>query len=137
MGPFTAVCQKSDVEKGAGTSALRALPLEAMDRMTLRHASSLVSHQHNGIINTFQGVREKLSKRKCTQFTQCKDEVMEVFQIARSKEDNLVNDICADLEQYFNKHYAMPLELSEFRFRTALMRVAEKLDETAQTAPVE
>jgi hypothetical protein len=31
----------------------------------------------------------------------------------------------------------MLLELSEIRFRTALTRVSEELDETAQTTPVE
>jgi hypothetical protein len=62
---------------------------------------------------------------------------MTVFQIARSKEDILVNDVCAGLEQYVTKHYAMLLELSQFRFRTALTRVAEELHETAQTTPVE
>jgi hypothetical protein len=31
----------------------------------------------------------------------------------------------------------MLLELSEFRFRTALRRVAEELNETGQTTPVE
>jgi lipoate-protein ligase A len=125
------------MEKGAWTSALRALALEVMDRMILRHASSLVSDPRNGTINTFQGVREKLTKRKYTQFTEWRDDVMKVFQIARSKEDLLVNDVCTDLEQYFNKHYGMLLELSEFRFRTALTRVAEELNEIAQTTPVE
>jgi glutamate synthase domain-containing protein 1 len=108
-----------------------------MGRMILRPASSLVSDPRNGTINTFQGVREKLTKRKYAQFTEWKDDVVKVFQIARSKEDILVNDVCADLGQYFNKHYAMLLELSEFRFRTALARVAEELNEIAQAAPVE
>jgi glutamate synthase domain-containing protein 1 len=69
-----------------------------MDRMILRHASSLVSDPRNGTINTFQGVREKLTKRKYTQFTEWKDGVMKVFQVARSKEDSLVSDVYADLE---------------------------------------
>jgi hypothetical protein len=57
---------------------------------------------------------------------------MKVIQITRSKEDILVNDVCVDLERYFSKHYAMLLELSEFRFRfrTAQKRVAEELNET-------
>jgi hypothetical protein len=98
MGAFPAVCQKSDMEKGAWTSALRAFALEVMDRMILRYASSLISDPRNGTINTFQGVREKLTKRKYTQFTEWKDGVMKVFQVARSKEDSLVNDVCGDLE---------------------------------------
>jgi hypothetical protein len=69
-----------------------------MDRMILRHLSSLVSDPRNGPTNTFQGVREKLTKRKYTQFTEWRDGVMKVLQIARSKEEILVNDVCADLE---------------------------------------
>jgi hypothetical protein len=137
MGPFMAVCRKSDVEKGPWTSALRGLALEVMDRMIIRHASSLVSDPRNGTINAFQGVRKKLRKRKYTQFTEWKNGVMKVFQVAQSKEDILVNDVCADLGQCFNEYYAMLPELSEFRFRRALTSVAEELNETAQTTPVE
>jgi hypothetical protein len=53
MGPFTAVCQKFDMEKGAWKSARRALALEVMDDMVLRQASSLVSDPRNGTVNTF------------------------------------------------------------------------------------
>jgi hypothetical protein len=97
MGPFPAVSQKSEIEKGACTSAFRALALEVVDRMILRHAASLISDPRNGTINTFQGVREKLTKRKHTQFTEWKNGVMELFQVVRSKEDSLVDDVCADL----------------------------------------
>jgi predicted unusual protein kinase regulating ubiquinone biosynthesis (AarF/ABC1/UbiB family) len=69
-----------------------------MDRMILRYASSLISDPRNGTINTFQGVREKLTKRKRTQLAEWKHGFMKVFQIAHSKEDILVNDVCADLE---------------------------------------
>jgi hypothetical protein len=41
------------MEKGAWTSALRALALEVMDRIILRHASSLVSNPRNGTISNF------------------------------------------------------------------------------------
>jgi hypothetical protein len=98
MGRFAAVCQKSDIKKGAWTSALRALALEVMDHMILRHASSLVSGPRNGTVSTFEGVREKFTKRKYTQLTEWKDGVMKVFQSARLKEDILVNNVCADLE---------------------------------------
>jgi len=107
-----------------------------MDRMILRQASSLVSDPRNGTINTFQGVREKLLKKKYTQFSEWRDDVMKVFQIARSKEDALINDVCADLEQSFNRHYAVLLELSEFKFRTALTRVATELNEIAESTSV-
>jgi hypothetical protein len=62
---------------------------------------------------------------------------MKACQIAHSKEHMLANDVCADLEECFNKHYAMLLELREVRFRTALTRAAEELNEMAQTTPVE
>jgi hypothetical protein len=71
------------MEKGAWTSAL-----EVMGRMILRHASSLVSDPRNGTINTFQGVREKLTKRKYTQFTERKDDIVKMLQIAQLKEDS-------------------------------------------------
>jgi hypothetical protein len=96
MWLFPAVCQNSEIEKGAWTCGPRAPALEVMDRMILRHASSVVSDPCNGTINTFQGVRGKVTKRKNTQFTDRKDGVVKVFQVARSKEDILVNDVCAD-----------------------------------------
>jgi hypothetical protein len=125
------------MERGAWTSALRALALEVMDQMILRQASSLVSDPRNGTVNTFQGVREKLLKRKYGLFPEWREDVMRVFQSARSKDDALITDVCADLERFFEKKYRTLLELSEFKFKTALSRIAEELGKIAADAPAD
>jgi hypothetical protein len=119
------------MEKGAWTSALRGLALEAMDQMILRHASALVSDPRNGTLNTFQGIREKLLKRKYVHFSEWRDDVCKVFQAARARDDPLIADVAADFERAFEKQYRALLELSEFKFRTALERISNELGEIA------
>jgi hypothetical protein len=56
-----------------------------MDKIILRPASSLVSDPRNGTINTLQSVREKLLKKKYTQFLDWKEDVLKVFKSPRPR----------------------------------------------------
>ena len=116
------------MERGSWTKSLRVLSLEAMDRLIQRPASAIVSDPRDGSVNTFQGIREKLVKKKYAAFVEWGDDVIRVIQLARASEDPLVVDVCNDLEAYFRKEFGVLQELSEFRFKTALTRVVDELE---------
>jgi hypothetical protein len=107
-----------------------------MDQIILRPCSAVVSDPRNGTINTFQGIREKIIKKRYSIFREWREDVTKVLQIARSNEDPLVNDICAELDAQFQKHYALLSQLSELQFSDALTKIAGELAQIAeQTDP--
>ena len=108
------------LERGGWTPALRKMAIDIMDKMILRPISMIISDPRNGNINTFQGIREKLSKRKYAFLNNWKEEVMKVFTIAKAADDQLVNDICSELELFFLKRYNVLEQFSEFKFKSCL-----------------
>lgn len=117
------------MERGSWTKSLRVLALDVMDQLIARPASVLVSDPRNGNLNTFQGIRERLAKKKYAVFGEWREEVMKVIQAARAGENELIVDACDELEKYFEKRYRTLAELSEFRFQTALVRVVNELED--------
>ena len=115
------------MERGSWTKSLRVLSLDVMDKLTQRPASIIISDPRNGNLNTFQGVREKLVKKKYAAFVDWKDDVLRVIEASRASEDPLVIDVCNEMEMYFMKHFNVLQELSEFHFKTALTRVVDEL----------
>ncbi|OHT03654.1 hypothetical protein TRFO_28915 [Tritrichomonas foetus] len=134
------------LEKGGWTPALRKTSIEIMDKIILRPVSILISDPRNGNINTFQGIREKLSKKKYSFLANWRDDVLKVFTTARSTGDQNIIDICAELEQYFMKKYSVLEKFSEFKFRDVLAKlinyeipeeIPEELPEVAHEPVVE
>lgn len=118
--------QSTKLEKGGWTLSLRKMAIDVMDKMILRPVTILISDPRNGNINTFQGIRDKLMRKKYAYLANWKEDVMKVFAIARSSNDQLINDICTELEQFFNKKYSILEEFSEFKFKDVLSRVLGK-----------
>ena len=114
------------LEKGGWTLSLRKMAIDVMDKMILRPVTILVSDPRNGNINTFQGIRDKLIRKKYAFLSNWKDDVLKVFSVARNSNDPLINDICTELEQFFTKKYNILEEFSEFKFRDALARLLGK-----------
>lgn len=117
------------MERGSWTKSLRMLALDLMDRLIARQCAILVSDPRNGNVNTFQGARERLAKKKYATFGEWHEDVIKVIQAARTVENALVIDVCNELESFFEKRYRVLAELSEFRFQTALGRVATELED--------
>lgn len=116
------------MERGQWTKSLRVFSLNLMDKLIRRPASIIISDPRNGSQNTFQGVREKLIKKKYAAFVDWKEDVLKVIQSSRGSEDPLVINVCDDFEAHFLKEFAVLQELSEFRLKNALTRVADELE---------
>lgn len=111
------------LEKGGWTLSLQKMAIDVMDKMILRPVTILVSDPRNGNINTFQGIRDKIIRKKYAFLTNWRDDVLKVFTVARGSNNPLINDICTELEQFFNKKYSILEEFSEFKFRDSLSRL--------------
>lgn len=111
------------LEKGGWTLSLQKMAIDVMDKMILRPVTILVSDPRNGNINTFQGIRDKIIRKKYAFLTNWRDDVLKVFTVARGSNNPLINDICTELEEFFNKKYSILEEFSEFKFRDSLSRL--------------
>ena len=109
------------LENGGWTPSLRTMAIDIMDKMILRPVSMLVSDPRNGNINTFQGIRDKIIRKKYLLLANWRDEVLKVFSIARESNDPLINSICTEFEQFFNKKYGVLEKFSQFKFKDCLV----------------
>lgn len=120
------------LEAGGWTPSLRALAAEVMDKLILRQTSLIISDPRNGGINTFQGVREKILKKRYGRFVEWKDDVLNILNTIKTnmKESTpLVVDICDDFEMEFLKKYEELERLSMFMFKDELKSIADEMRE--------
>ncbi|EAX90520.1 hypothetical protein TVAG_395660 [Trichomonas vaginalis G3] len=120
----------SKLEEYGWTPALIQMAIEVIDKIIARPLSLYVSDPRNGSLNTLQGIREKLSKKKYSNLPEWKNEVLAVFKAAKTSDNKLQTDISEELTQYFEKKYAVLEELSLFKFRTAITRVVDEMSAT-------
>ena len=114
------------LEVGGWTPGLRQMGLDLLDKLILRPSSLVISDPRRGV-NTFQGIREKLSRKKYNSVEEWKNDVLSVFLSAEASNNPLIDDICADLRQKFLKHYQLIEQLATFHFRDAVQDVANEL----------
>ena len=120
------------VEECGWTPALKQMAIDIMDEMLARPITSVISDTRNGALNTFQGVRDKLTKKKYANLEEWRTDVNNVFAAAQNSSDQLVKDIATEIEQFFQKKYAVLDEFSKFQFRTAISRIVDEIS-TLQT----
>ena len=117
------------VEEGGFTPALRQMAIELIDEIVARPVTSVISDPRNGAINTFQGIREKLAKKKYNLLNDWKNEVEAVFNASKNSSDPLVQDVANEISQYFNKKYAVLEEFSRFQFKTAISKIVDDIEQ--------
>ena len=119
--------KQTRLENGTWTPALRALSIEVMDNLILRPTSVVISDPRNGGFNTFQGVREKIDKKKYSKLLDWKEDMIRIFANARASEDPLVLGICDDFEARFLKKFQTLESFSNFQFKECLTNVLDEL----------
>ena len=117
------------LEVGGWTPGLRQMGLDLLDKMILRPSSLVISDPRRGGINTFQGIREKLYKKKYNNVEEWKNEVLNVFTIAETSNNPLICDICAEMRGKFLKHYVLIEQLATFHFRDAVEDVYKEIND--------
>lgn len=115
------------IEELGWTPALIQMALDVIDEIIARPLSTFISDPRNGSLNTLQGVRDKLSKKKYVNLPEWKAEVLSIFNSAKSTENQLLIEISEELTLHFNKKYAVLEELSMFKFRTAITNVVNEM----------
>ena len=117
------------VEEGGWTPALQQMALDIIDEILSRPITSVISDTRNGTLNTFQGIREKLIKKKYGNLNDWNQDMNLVFTAAQNSPEQLVKDIGAEINQFFEKKYKLLEEFSNFKFRTAISRIIDQIDE--------
>jgi len=116
------------IEEGGWTPALRQMATEIMDDLMMRPISVAVSDPRNGSVNTFQGIRDKLTKKKYNNLNDWKLEVLGVFIASKNTEEPFLVMICDELERSFMKKYVHLEECSNFRFQSAITSVIDEIE---------
>lgn len=120
------------IEAGGWTPSLRTLAAEVMDELILRQTSLIISDPRNGSQNTFQGIREKILKKRYIKFSEWKDDFLNILSTTRMNmiESNpLIVDICDDYEKEFLKKYEILEKMSLFMFKDVLSNIANEIRE--------
>jgi hypothetical protein len=125
------------LEIGAFTPALRSLALDMMEELLVRPAAIAISDQTHHSAGTFRAVRDRLTKKKYTTLAEWKEEVVGIFNTARTTGDEMVGIVCEELDRWFSKRYNKLLKLSEFRFKDALTEVVEKIKQARDSYAAE
>lgn len=124
-------CQMKNIQKfeyGGWTPALKSMAIDVMDNLILRPSAAIISDPRNGNVNTFQGVREKLTKRKYATVMEWKEDVMKILASAQQQEETIISSVCNELRQWFLKRYEEIEELSNYQFQNALSRISTKIE---------
>ena len=117
------------VEEGGWTPALKQMALDIMDEILARPITIAISDTKSGAINTFQGVRDKLTKKKYGNLAEWRNDVYLVFTLAQNSPEQYAQDIGAEIQRFFDKKYAVLEEFSRFHFRTALSNIVNEIAE--------
>lgn len=123
------------IDEGGWTPALRQMAIDIMDNLVSRPASSIISDPRNGSQNTFQGIRDKLYKKKYSLLAEWSNDMGAVFSAAKATEDPLIIDIANELQEAFNKKYALLEQFSNFKFKSAITSVLNEISEIRSHFP--
>ena len=115
------------IEDGGWTPALKQMAIELLDEIMMRPISTIISDPRNGSLNTFQGVRDKLSKKKYSNLYEWKIDVLSVISNVLT-EDPLVESICEEIKLDFLKKYLILEEFSLFKFKNSLGKIISNLE---------
>ena len=116
------------LENGGWTPALRQMSIELIDSLINRPASPVISEVKPQTLS-FQSIREKLTRRKYEKIADFKEDVLALFKQNIESGDDLKKDVAEDFQITFQEKIEEIEELSFFKFKTIMTRVAEEVDQ--------
>ena len=116
------------LKEGGWTAALRCMASELMDKMISRPISFVISHPVEKGNVSFNVIKERITDREYEDLDAWRNEVHAVLKKARLDPDPSMNEICDELEQWFDKRFEFLKRLSVFQFKSIATEIWSQVD---------